>query len=359
MHAQSADRATAMSLEQQGRTAEAESAWLAMAKANPKNAEALAHLGLLEARQERYDAAAEYDRRALALNPNLPGVQLNLGLALFKAGKFSQAIPSFTAELKRHPGDQRMTILLGMCHYGMGDYMVAVPYLQKAAASDPKNLELRLTLAHSCLWSKQYECVEAVAKEILTLNPDSAEADMLTGEALDEQGDEASALAQFRAAVQADPHQGNAHFGLGYLLWKKGSFADAAAEFAAEVKNDPTQAQARTYLGDSYVQMEQYSEAEPELKLAVAESPQVAMAHRDLGIVYAKTGRYDAAVAELKRAIALDGKDAATHFQLARTYQSMGRTEEAKAEFGMASRLNRQADAALTEKMSAPPAAKP
>jgi tetratricopeptide (TPR) repeat protein len=348
-----------MGLEQQGRNAEAEEIWLSIAQASPKDGEALAHLGLLEARQEHYDAAAEYDRQALAANPDLPGVQLNLGLALFKAGKFSQAMPSFVVELKKHPGDERMTILLGMCHYGMGDYLVAVPYLQKAAASDPQNLELRLTLAHSCLWSKQYKCVADVGKEMLALNPDSPEADMLTGEALDEQGDDAGAIAQFRAAVQANPKQPNAHFGLGYLLWKKGQFRDAAAEFAAEVQNDPGQSQARAYLGDCYVQTEEYDKAEPELLRAVEDSPTAAMAHRDLGVVYAKTDRSEAAIKELEKAITLDGRDASSHFQLARAYQAMGRVEEAKAEFVIASKMNRQADEALTQKMSAAPGTKP
>ncbi len=357
--AQGIDRTTAIALEQQGQNAEAEQAWQALLQTDPKNAEALAHLGLLEARQEHYDAAADYDRRALKVTPNLPGVRLNLGLALFKAGRFSQAIPSFTAELRRHPGDQRMVILLGMCHYGMGDYLVAVPYLEKAAASDPQNLELRLTLAHSCLWSKQYKCVTDVSKQILALNPESAEADMLTGEALDAQGDDAAAIEQFRAAVQANPKQPEVHFGLGYLLWKKRQFADAAAQFAAEVANDPAQAQALAYLGDSYLQMEEYDKAAPELVLAVAHAPAMAMAHRDLGIVYAKTERNDAAAKELEKAIALDGKDAATHFQLARVYRALGRTDDAKVEFSIASKMNKQEDEVLTQKMSGAPSPKP
>src|SRR5581483_11814347 len=70
-----------------------------------------------------------------------------------------------------------------MAHYGMGDYLVAIPYLKQAAKMDPQSLPLRLTLAHSCLWSKQYQCVMDVYKEILALNAESAEADMLAGEA--------------------------------------------------------------------------------------------------------------------------------------------------------------------------------
>ena len=161
----------------------------AIAKADPRDAEAYAHLGLLEARQEHYEAAIDYYRRALAINPDLPGLQMNLGLALFKVAQFPDAIKAFTSEIKRHPGDLRLTILLGMAHYGMKDYLVAIPYLQRAAEQDPQNVTLRMTLAQSCLWSKQYQCVLKVHKQLLALKAESAEADMLAGEALDQMGD--------------------------------------------------------------------------------------------------------------------------------------------------------------------------
>ncbi len=81
-----------MTLEQEGRNAEAEQAWLAIVDGDPQNAEALAHLGLLEARQEHYEKAIDYDQRAMAINPDLPGLQMNLGLTLFKAAQFPDAI---------------------------------------------------------------------------------------------------------------------------------------------------------------------------------------------------------------------------------------------------------------------------
>ncbi len=198
-------RQRALTLESQGQNAEAEQIWQEIAKSNPKNPEAFAHIGLLEARQEHYSKAVENYRKALVLDPNLPGLEMNLGLALFKAGRFQESIKPFTAELEKHPGDPRLTILLGMAHYGMGDYLVAIPYLKQAAKMDPQSLPLRLTLAHSCLWSKQYQCVMDVYKEILALNAESAEADMLAGEALDAEGNISGATEQFRAAVKANP----------------------------------------------------------------------------------------------------------------------------------------------------------
>ena len=344
-------RQDAFALESQGQNVEAEQIWQQIAKNDPHNAEALAHMGLLEARQEHYDQAVIYYRQALAIDPSLPGLELNLGLALFKANRFQESIKPFTAELNQHPGDLRLTILLGMAHYGMGDYLVAIPYLKQAAKMDPQSLPLRLALAHSCLWSKQNQCVLDVYKEILSLNAESAEADMLAGEALDEEGKISEATEQFRAAVKANPKEPNAHFGLGYLLWEQKKYDEAEKEFMAELENDPSSTQARAYLGDTYVELNDYAKAQPELEKANAADPSLAFVHRDLGVVYTNLGRKDDAIRELQKAIALDPKDVTPHWRLARLYQSMGMKEEAKAEFDKASMMNKEADQALVDKL--------
>jgi tetratricopeptide (TPR) repeat protein len=358
---QAATRTDAIALEQQGHTAEAEAAWKFLAAADPRNPEPLAHIGLLESRQEHFAEAADYYAQALALNPNVPGLQMNLGLADFKAGRFADANKAFEAELARHPPEEqaaRLTILLGMSHYGMGDYLVAIPYLERAARRDPQSLPLRLTLAHSCLWARQYPCVSKVTQEILTLAPDSAEADMLAGEALDDSGDDVGAIAQFRAAVAANPQEPNANFGLGYLLWKQHHFAEAAPAFQAELALDPAHAQARAYLGDCLVEIADFYTAETQLLQAIQADPKSSMAHRDLGIVYASTSRNDLAVEQLRTAVALNANDYATHWRLAKVYRAIGEKEKSVAEFAIAAKMTQSENDALVQKLSGDPPAR-
>jgi tetratricopeptide (TPR) repeat protein len=244
-------RQAALTLEQQGRIAEAETAWRACLKAFPLSPEPYAHLGLLEARQEHYKEAVPFYRKALEIGPEVPGLRMNLGLALFKTGELKQSIQEFNRVAKRQPGNQQLVVLIGLAHYGLAEYADAVPYLKLAASKDTQNLPLRLALAHSCLWSKQQQCVLDVYHEILMLNPDSAEADMLAGEALNEMKDNEGALKMFRAAIKANPKEPNAHFGLGYLLWMLKQYKEAGAEFQAELANDPDHVQAMLYLADS------------------------------------------------------------------------------------------------------------
>jgi len=348
-------RAQALALEQQNRNAEAEEIWQKVAAANPKNPEPYARVALLESRRENYPAAIENYRKALELGPPRPGIEMNLGLACFKMNRFPEAVKAFSAELRTQPPDSpiaaRLTILLGMSHYGMRDYFVAIPYLQRAAAADPSSLPLRLTLAHSCLWSKQYPCVINTFQEILALNADSAEADMLAGEALDEIGDDAGAISQFRAAALADPKQPNVHFGLGYLLWKEKHFDEAAREFQSELDNNPAQQQARSYLGDSLVELNQYDTALPVLERATSEPSATAMVHRDLGVVYADAGRKEDAANELLKAIVLDPRDVSPHWRLGRLYRSMGKKDDAKTEFDLASAMQKENSRPLAQEI--------
>ena len=349
-------RDKALAIEEQGNNSEAEATWRLVLKAHPSNPEPYAHLGLLEARQQHYKEAVPLYRKALTLNPSFPSLRLNLGLALFKAGEMKEAIQTFKPLLKSQapssPERQRLVILIGMAHYGLGEYAEAAPYLRQAAAGDSQNLGLRLSLAHSCLWSKQYQCVLDTYHEILQLNAESAEADMLAGEALDEMKNHAGAIEQFRAAVTANPKEPDVHFGLGYLLWTQRQYPEAVSEFQAELANDPNHVQAMIYQGDAQIQLNHPEAALPLLESALRIDPRKELVHLDLGTLYADKGRKDEALKEMKEAERLAPEDVNVHWRLGRLYRSMGKKDEAKAEFDKASSITKAADTALVDKIS-------
>ena len=348
-------RQTAIQFEEQGDFSRAQMSWESVLKLHPQDAEAHAHLGLLEARQEHYELASAHYKKALVLSPDMPGLRLNLGLALFKGGKMKEASTVFLPLLKNLPADSqeaiRVTTLIGLARFGAGDYAGAVPFLKKAVAADSQNLPFRLTLAQSCLWSKQYQCVLDVYHEIVNLNENSAEADMLAGQALDEMKDRPGAIEQFRAAVKADPKMPEAHFGLGYLLWGQLKFDEAAKELEAELTNNPDHAQALTYLADCHIQMNNPEPAIPLLEKAVRLDPKIELAHVDLGVLYANQGKNADALLELKKAEKLDPTDQNVHWRLGRFYKSVGRKAEAEVEFQKTRNLQKAADKSIFDKL--------
>ncbi|WP_433984498.1 tetratricopeptide repeat protein [Tunturiibacter empetritectus] len=346
----------ALPRDQQQSATESEATLIALSKAHPTKAEPFAQLGLLEARRGHYPQAIVFYRKAMALKPTMPGLRLNLGLALFKDGQYKQAIQTFTPLLRSQspssPERQRLTVLVGMSHYGLGEYQAAVPYLKQAADRDGQNLSLLLTLAHSCLLSKQYQCVLDAYHRMVAQNAESAEADMLVGEALDEMKDTIGATREFRAAVQANPKEPNAHFGLGYLLWTQRQYQEASQEFQAELENTPDYPQAMLYLADADIQLNRNEDARSLLEKVVKIDPATSMGHLDLGIVYAEANREEDALREFKAAAQLKPDDVNVHMRLGRLYRSMGEASEAKNEFDKARNLNRTTHDALITVMS-------
>jgi tetratricopeptide (TPR) repeat protein len=350
-------RQAAVQLQEAGRYADAASEWRIYVKAHPQSAEAYANLGLLESRQEHYKEAIPLYRKAMALDSSITGIQLNLGLAYFKSGAVKEANETFTSMLKTIPANSsehaRVSALIGLSRFSLGEYASAIPYLRTAANSDPQSIPFRFALAESCLNSKQYQCVLDVYQEILKLNAESAAADMLAGQAYDEMKNTSGAIEQFRAAVKADPKWPNVHFGLGYLLWTQNQFDEAAKEFQTELENVSDNAQAMTYLADCKVQLGQMSEALPLAEKAVKLDPRIAKAHMDLGVIYQDQGRQVDALRELTLAVKLMPQDSNIHWRLARLYQAMGRREDAKMEFEKTSNLHKAENESIFTQLKA------
>lgn len=351
------ERQMAVALEQQGDNSGAEAAWRAFLKTHPSNAEAYAHLGLLAARRQHYAEAIPLYRKALALDPEMPGLRLNLGLSLFKSGDLKEAIQALTPLLKSAPPSspdaQRLNTLIAMAHYGLGEYAAAIPYLKKVTAADPGDLHYRLILAQSCLAAHEYPCVLDVDHEILNLNAESAEADMLAGEALDGMRNHAAAIEQFRAAVKADPKQPNVHFGLAYLLWTQNQFEEAAQEFQAELANGTANPEAMALLADCDIRIGRAQDARPLLEKTVQLDPHIERARLDLGVLDADAGKPEDAVREFKTAESLNPGDPDVHWRLARLYQAMGKKQEAKIEFDKTSSLHKADNDSVFSKLKA------
>lgn len=358
--AQAPTPSLALALEQQGNWEQAAQVWRAVAKQNPGDAGAFASLGVDLARQQKYPDAASAYRKALALNPALPGIQLNLGLAEFKQGRFQAAIAPLRAALAADSKSQQARALLGMCYYGTGRFKEASKYLELATSADPSNPELRQVLAQSCLWGKNYSCALDQFKEILRLNPDSAAAHMLTGEALDGLGRTQEAVAEYQEAVKASPREPNVNFGLGYLYWKVRQDEDARTAFSREIELDPDHAHALAYLGDIEMRNGNAEKALDLLQRATRLKNDIRLAYTDLGIIYFEKKDYPNATVALRKAIALDPEHPEAHYRLGRLYTAMGNTTAAKQEFDKVRSIHQKVSDEALEKMSgSPPPLKP
>jgi Flp pilus assembly protein TadD len=72
-------------------------------------------LGAAQAQRQGYAEAESNFRKALEGDDTDPDFHFNLGVALWRGGKFAEAADSFRAVLARNAADNEATSLLGRC----------------------------------------------------------------------------------------------------------------------------------------------------------------------------------------------------------------------------------------------------
>ena len=311
--------------------------WLATAQPPYKPAAiAQANLGVTLAKDAKYREAVQAYKRAIAIDPTLPNIQLNLGLAWFKLGNFQEALGAFEKET---PSD-RVTTLIGMSYFGLAKYKDAAARLKPLAVAQPGNSELAYLLAKCYMWSGDPDAALAIFRRLLERDPDSAVTHMLMGEALDAEYRTDEAVREFETAVKNGTSQPDVHFGLGYLYWKEKRYDDAAREFKFELANNPKHPKALEYLGDVELKTAQNAEAIATLKKAVEAQKDLHLAHLDLAILYQQNKHNEQAVVEYREAIRTDAASFDAHYRLGRLLREMGRKTEADREFTIVQKLH-------------------
>jgi len=145
--------------------------------------------------------------------------------------------------------------------------------------------------------------------ELTRRNPRDAQAQLLLGMALDEEGRSAEAVEPLMAAVQLLPGSGEAH----------------------------------NALGEAFNNLNALEQARGEFEKAVQLAPNLAQAHVNLGMVLAQTDELTRAAEHLDRAIAMlgDKPDAAlAHYLRAKVHTDLSEVEQASADLQIAVRLH-------------------
>ena len=239
------------------------------------------------------------------------------------------------------------------------------------AAPPPVTIHERIERVRADLYSRTDRLEENVKelKQILALDPRSADAHMLLGIAYSTWGSrelKGEAIAEFRQALDLNPRLVQVRFFLAHLYLGLGRAARAREELEAglaqtpgnpeflallgeaerQLKNprravdvtrqalqaDPSFAPARYYLGLALLDAGQRDEAIKELEHVVRTRAAGADAHLALGSAYVDAGRAPDAIETLSQGLRLDATRSELHIALARAYRSHGLLDKADAQ---------------------------
>jgi tetratricopeptide (TPR) repeat protein len=239
------------------------------------------------------------------------------------------------------------------------------------AAAPAVTTQERIERVRADLYSRTDRLEENVKelKQILALDPRSADAHMLLGIAYSTWGSKelkGEAIAEFRQALDLNPRLVQVHFFLAHLYLDLGRAARAREELEAglaqtpgnpeflallgeaerQLKNprravdvtrqalqaDPSFAPARYYLGLALIDAGQRDEGITELEQVVRARAPVADAYLALGSAYVAAGRAADAIETLSQGLRLDATRSELHIALARAYRAQGLLAKADAQ---------------------------
>lgn len=296
-------------------------------------------LGLIAARQQRFTEAVHHLAIARDLQPHLPGVDFNLGLALFNAEKYSEALPAFEKAVTRAPSNLAAKKYLGLAYSQEGQCEKAAKLLTEVLPSYPDDAQVLLALGAALARTRRGDEAQRVFEKLLKAHPDSAPLHVLWGQAYAAQGQADAAERELQQALTLDPRVASAHFDLGRIFLERGRLNDAEREFSAELAGQPKDLRSRYDLAFVLLKQQRLDQGIGLLRQLIQEKPDYAQAHYSLGQALLQRGLVPEAIEHLEAAVRLDPEKAYSHYQLGRAYLEAGRRDEAEKEFQLAMKL--------------------
>jgi tetratricopeptide (TPR) repeat protein len=258
-----------ISLQRQGRLAEAEALYRAVLSKSPDDAGALHYMGLVNYQAGRLETADAFMSRSLEIDRSCANTWNDLGAVKLKAGQVEESIRHFTRALELN-----------------------------AQHSDALN-----NMAAALRRLYRFESALVPLRRLALLRPRSADVARTLADTLYNVGAVAESIESFHEAIRLDPQNKAARFGLADACEAAGRFKQARWQYAAVLQRDPNNALALSKLlqmRDAAADPQWITRAEH-----LAERDATEAGNRlDIGLAYHfdRIGSYDSAFRHLKRA---------------------------------------------------------
>jgi FkbM family methyltransferase len=289
----------AYSLHQTGKLDDAASLYREILKQNPRDADALHLLGVIEMQKANPLAAIEWIDRAIASRPNDAEFSYNRGNALGTLKRFDDAIASYDRALTIKP-----------------DYAAAF-YNRGNALRDLKRFEDAL----------------ASYDHALAIKPDYAEALKNRGVALGALRHFDDALASYDRALLIRPAYAEALNNRGVALGALKRFDDALTSYDRALTIKPDYAEALNNRGVALEDLKRFDDALASYDRALAIKPDYAEALNNRGMVLVALKRFDDALASYDRALAIRPDYADALYNRGHALRNLRRSDEEIASY--------------------------
>ena len=213
--------------------------------------------------------------------------QFTYGVAFFQHGYFDQAVESFQQVIALNPEDPEANYNLGTLYLRRSALSQARQYLQKAMELRPDYPEAWNNLGMAAAQEGRPEEAVRDFRKSLSLRPDYTVAMVNLGSLYRREGALSDAEKLLKRALEREPDNPEANYNLGMLYAKQDQLERAEGFLENAVKSRPDYADALNNLGVLYVRQKRPAEAEEKFKTCIRLAPDFDQAYLNLARLYA------------------------------------------------------------------------
>jgi len=330
--------------------------WLGLFAADSPTATELNRSGTQRLEKGEYAAALRLFQAAAKLRPGDPAIQFNVGLTLFRMGRYREALEPLGNSLAYAASAHQARYLRGIIFFQSGAFDSCARELE-SLRTDPRYGEHVLyMLVESYRHSYDVKRSQEAFAELNSRYPDSAFLHKLMGMAHEWESNDTKALEEFQEALRVNPRIPEVAFAVGYIYLRQERYDEARAWLAKELVLDPCAPKAHHYLGEVDFAQEKWDASASHYRKALECNPEYGDPYIGLGMVFERKGGMEQAVKMYREAVRLKPNDARAHYKLGLAFHRTGRVEEGAAEFALAKKISREED---SKKKTGPPTARP
>jgi len=320
-------------------------------RADPYRVEALLGAGEVALRERRNgEALARFEAALNTAKANDPIVfsgrrasvdaELGIGRAFLMLKRNQEARDKLEKLSEKFPDDGEIVLWLGTIFHALGKDELAEQNYRRSIALRPDVFEGYLELAQLYFTRKNPEQASVVLNEAAAKVAETAEMRRMLGQSELARNRIDNAIHEFKRALEIDPEDFDARFGLGVALRRKGDLEKAYTVFQQVAKRDPAYSGLAVERGRLFEAKGDYLKAIESYRSALKRDPQNTDLMLRVGAAQVEANNLDAATETLNKVVAVIPNSAEAEHLIGRIAFARGRTPDALVHFDRAVSLN-------------------
>lgn len=241
-------------------------------------------LAVAFSRAHSFTEAQRYFDEVEKIDPNYPGLALEVGVLLEDMGKTDEALAKFEKARELDPNDDDIKLRVASTQVRSGLTDKAKPLLREVRQKRPGSAEVNYFLGRA-LFQEDPTSEEALRllRKAVSIDPNRSEYHLYVAWAANEKGELGLAKQHIDAALELDRNNGDAYWQRGVYLQKRGQTIDALEDLRLALDKKPSRAEAHAAMALCFQEQAQWSDAETSWRKAIDGSGNEAEWHYRLG----------------------------------------------------------------------------